>query len=62
LTFEKIRPMIGMSPMNGIVFFVFALSVGKRPARRFVSPSFRRMFDEIVRGADDRLRLARRSR
>ena len=41
--------MIGMSPRKGIVVLAFGLSVRKRPARKFVSPSFSRMFDEIVR-------------
>ena len=38
-----------MSPRNGIVSVVRLLSVRKRPARKFVSPSFRRMFEAIVR-------------
>ena len=46
---ENSRPMTGMSPMNGIVSLVTALVRPERPARKFVSPSFSRMFDEIVR-------------
>ena len=41
--------MIGMSPMKGIVFLTSALSTRYSPARKLVSPSFSRMFDEIVR-------------
>ena len=41
--------MSGRSPRNGIVFFVFDESFRMRPARKFVSPSFRRIDDVIVR-------------
>ena len=41
--------MIGRSPRNGIWRLVRVRSRRKRPARKFVSPSFSRMLEVIVR-------------
>ena len=45
----KSRPMIGRSPRNGVLSSREASFCWIRPARKFVSPSFRRMVDSMVR-------------
>ena len=53
--FVKSRPTIGRSPRNGIVVVVSVLSRRSRPARKFVSPSFKPDVRRDRPRADDRL-------
>ena len=46
---EKSRPRIGISARNGTSWELCDLSFRIRPARKFVSPSFKRIVEEIVR-------------
>ena len=45
-----------MSPRNGVLSSVLVSLCWMRPARKFVSPSLRRIVDSIVRVPNDRLR------